>query len=478
MMTTTVAWLALLCLTGCASYTDRVKDAQRAVVNGHPERAVELLNEELDTDSVEELPTNFDGERALLLLERATLLQAMGDYRTASRDMILVDDRMEWVDLQSGSAASVLRFLYSDDVGVYRPPPHERLLLHTMNLINFMAASELSSARVEARRFHILQDYFLDEESRKVLPVILGLGNYLAGAAFEASHDYDEAVRFYTRAHLYGTWPETDDTRLLDLLALTDYKGFDLGDLQGRANLLIDRVKSRERPDRRTYQQRHQTGDTLVVVQTGLVPYRRAERVPLVTALQYSSRSSHSGIYLSTSDRNQAMHLYRRGVVTWINAPVLTKQGLPPRRTVTLEVDSRSMRLTHPISIADQVEKGWEVIGATAMAAAISRAVTRAVAGESTRMVTDAVAQQQGATVLVAGVLSWLISFAVEGSMAAADTPDTRSWTSLPADVHLVRMKLPAGSHQLDIKHGGRTDTRQLEVESNRFQLVNFSRLR
>ncbi len=465
-------------LVGCASYTDRVRDAQRSVLSGEHETAITVINEELGVDDSRLQPDRLNGDRALLLLERAALLQALGEYDQSSLDLIAAEDRLEWVDLSSGTAESVLRFFYSDDVGTYRAPPHERLLVHVLNMINFLALDRLESARVEARRFDILQGFFIDEELRGVLPDLLGLGNYLAGAAFEASREYDEAARYYTRAHLYGVWPEPGPDRLLDLLALTGYAGADLGDLQDRAAPIFEQARAHPRPDRHTYQARHQLGgDTLLVVQTGLIPYRQARRIPMTQALTYSSRSPYHALYLTPANHRQALHLYRRGIVTWVNMPELTRRGLPSRRRVqfTAGQDGHSGAV---ISLSDQAEAAWVLVAGTALAAAISRAVVRAVAGEATRVVTSSAARSQGADRAVAGVLGWLLALAVEGTLAAADTPDTRGWTSLPADIHLIRTRYTPGPMELSVTVGGAQDRQDVLIPSNRFQLFNFSRLR
>lgn len=466
-------------LTGCASYTDRVRDAQRSVLQGEHFAAIDVINEELGVDSPGELPGRRGRNDALLLMERAALLQALGDYQSSARDLIAAEDMLEWVDLSSGTAAEVLRFFYSDDTGNYRAPPHERVILHTLNLINFLAMRDLESARVEARRLDILQRYFFDEELRKVLPGLLGLANYLSGAAFEASREYEEAARYYSRAYLYGVWPERTDARLLDILALTGYAGADLVELREVSAPLFARASGHPRPDRHTYQARHQRGDTLVVVQSGLVPYRQARRVPLNTALGYSRRSAYGTLYLSAYHYDQALYLYRRGVLSWINVPELSRRGLPGRRTVSFDRPAGGAAApgVH-VSFGDQAEAAWLVVSGAVFAAAISRAVVRALAGEATRAVTSSAARSRGAEQPAAGILGWLLSLAVQGTMAARDTPDTRGWTTLPADVHLYRTSYSPGVHTIGVSVSGVRDEQTLEIYSDGFHLLNFSRLR
>ena len=471
--------LALLFTTGCSTYTDHTRDAQRSIAAGDIERGIGYLNYHLEVEGLDEQPAELSDEKTLFLLERATLLQALGNYKSASRDMIVVDDRMEWVDIQSQNTDAILQFVYSDDTGDYRAPAHERLLLNTMNMINFLADGNGSGARVEARRFDVLQRFFLDDESRAIIPDILGLGNYLAGAAFEASRQYDSAVRFYTTAYAYGTWPETDDERLLDLLSMTGYRGGGLGEMRDQLDSVFEQLEHHSRPDRQSYRDKHQTGDALFIIQTGMVPYRQAERIGIERALQRSHRSPYVHIHINAQTNEEALKLISMGVLNWLNVASLTDAGLPPRRSsVVLTTDGRALRLENPIDLASQVEESWEAIANTALAAGISRAVVRAGVGQGTRKATEAAARQSESLQGVSSLIGWLVGTSLQASLAAADTPDTRSWVSLPADIHLVRTQLPEGEQQVDLRVNGRHDGRTVNVDPNRFHLFNFSRVR
>ncbi len=469
-------FFALASNVGCASYTEQIRESRTAVSQSDAKRAVHELNRHLDVEDFDEQPKDLDNENALLLLERASALQALGYYEEAARDMMAIDDRLEWLDIDSDTADNILQWVYSDDTGPYRAPPHERLLLNTQNMINFMAAGQHNSARVEARRFDVLQRYHLDEGSAELIPELLGLGNYLAGAAFEADENYRDAARFYTLAYLYGIWPEADDHRLIDLIAVSGYSGGGLGEAQRQADPLLERASERPRLDRSQYRENYQTGDTLIVIQTGMVPYLQAERISLSDALRYSERSPYTALHFQADTAEQAMRLYTAGELNWLNTTRLTRDGPTARPSTLLAVGDRRLRLTNPIAIGDQVEAAWELIAATALAAGISRAVTRAVAGAATGAIVEGIAE--AADIPGAGLLGFLTGAGLQASLAAADTPDTRSWTSLPDGVHLVRLQLDEGTHQVDVEIGNDDDFREIEVNSRGFHLVNFSRVR
>jgi uncharacterized protein len=470
--------LLLTTSVGCASYTDHVRQAQQAIVGGQPETALEILNKSLKVDRVEEMPAHLKRNNMLLLLERATLLQGIGRYDLAARDMSIVDQHMEWLDIDQADAIELARYLYSDSASGYRAPPYERLMLNALNMVNFLAMGHLEGARVEARRFQLLEEYFLDESNRAVMPELIGLGYYLGGASFEASRDYEMAARHYARAWAARVRPDDLRERLVDLLRLTGYQGRDLSESRRKAFEELHSEARRKGPmSVADYRRAHQLGDTLVIVQSGLVPYRQAERIPIGHAVAYS-HSSRSGHSLTVVQYNQIHSLSARGLLTWVNFPTLTSQGLPARRPIQLAVGTEVVPTGQSIGVSAQVRHSFEEMAGSLIASAISRLLTRAIAGEASRAAVGAALRSQGSSVQTAGALGWLAAAAVEGSMAAADTPDTRSWTTLPANITLTRVKLDKGPHMVTARINGYEDRQTVEIVEERFKVVNFSRLR
>lgn len=462
--------IAMGMVAGCSTYTDYTRDAQRAVADGDVERAIWHLNEHLEVDEFDGQPSELTDEITLLLLERATLLQAQGYYEAAARDMQLIDDHLEWMDLGSSTADDILSFTYSADAGDYEAPPHERLLLNTMNMINFLVLGQEQAARVEARRFNVMKEFYLDTEPDEIVTGILGLGNYVAGITFELDGEYRESVRYYVEAYSFGVWPEADEKRLLDLINLTGYDGRALGERQGLVGNLFERAERRPRIDTSTYEQVHLTGDTLIVVQTGLVPYREAERIQIESALQRSKRSRYSDNHLDSEVLEGIDSLQSSGTLNWLNTTSLETRGLPTDRRATLIIDGTELMLQHPIDLTEQIKQEWENIARVALAAGISRAVTRYVLSEGVSRGVEALTDSSA--------WGWLAGLFTSVSLSVADTPDTRSWTSLPDDIHLVRIQLPKGHKQMEVDVDGHRERRDVDIDGDRFQVINFSRLR
>ena len=62
--------------------------------------------------------------------------------------------------------------------------------------------------------------------------------------------------------------------------------------------------------------------------------------------------------------------------------------------------------------------------------------------------------------------------------MTALDTPDTRSWETLPARVAVARVRLPAGRHRVAIDARGWARTQEVVVEKGSWQVVSLMALR
>ncbi len=470
--------LALSALSSCASYTEEIADAQRAVASGELDEAIRALNARLKVDNVRQRPGELGDHGTLLMLERATLLQAMNNYDMAARDMMVVDQQLEWLDFDSGTVEEIGKYFYSDDVASYRAPVYERLLLNTLNMINFLGKHDLSGARVEARRFELMASFYEDTERASSLVGMMGLGHYLAGASYEASRSYESAARHYSKAWRYGIRSADLSARLLDLYRVSGFQGRGFEE-EPFLMELVERANQGGALSWAEYMVRHQEGDTLVIVQYGMAPYRKAVRLgagaAYTTALAVRGRHS-----MSPTTQARAADLIATGALTTVNFPELTYEGLPMRSAgaASLNINNQVVPLFQGMDVAQQVERGWAQIAGPILVAAITRMITRAVIGQAGRAAGGAASSSANNTTALIGVLGWIAATGTEAAMGAADTPDTRSWTTLPAHIQLARVKLPRGLHQAEVRLGARGDRQLIAAWSDRLNIVNFSRLR
>lgn len=432
-------------LGGCAGHEVRVEAALDALDRGAPAEAVAALNEELQVASADELPADIEGDEALLVLERATVLQSMDRYDDSARDFSAADKAIDVLDLSANAADEIGKYLFSDDVGRYRAPPFEKLLINTFNGMNYLARRDLSGARVEARRLAVMQRYYADQGDRTAL---IGLGSYLAGFTFEKSGQRDEALRYYDDALAYASYQTLRDP----LRALTggESKSPAIDRLLAGASALPSVAETGE-------------AELCVVVGYGRVPRLEPVRIPIGLALTLVSG------HLSPHDRARANELAAKGLVTWVNFPRLGKSR-GSYAVPDLALDGRSMPLEHAIDIEAEVRKEWQEKEGTIILAAITRLLARAAAGELTQAATGAAADND--------IIGLLAGLATTATLAAVDTPDTRSWTTLPANVAIARMRVRPGKHRVRVSARGVTKDYEVDVAPRDWAFIVMTALR
>lgn len=255
--------------TGCSGgLSERTVKMRAALDDNRPEQAVVELDKELRVTAPGALPERLEGDDALLVLDRATIQQSLGRTEKSSRDYEAADKAIDVVDMARGTVDDIGRWLFSDSAGRYAAPPHEKLLLHVLDGINYLEARDLSGARVEARRMTVMAKH-LAAESVPASPV-LALASVVAGLTFEKSGEAREAELYYQDA------------------------------ARADARWTTAPFSPRE----------GEGGELLVVVGWGRVPHRVAQRTSLATA------ASRSASLLSPADQAEARRLSADAAVT------------------------------------------------------------------------------------------------------------------------------------------------------------------
>ncbi len=426
-----------------------------SLLDGDKQRALSLSSKTLDVSAPDAFPEEVDGNVSLLLLERAMVKQGLGEYSSSAEDFKTADKHLELLDLQNDTMGSIGKYIFSDDATKYRAPAYEKLLVNTFNMVNYMALGDFEGARVEARRLRVMQKYLKGEESDQA--ALLDLGSYLAGFAFEASGQYEQALDYYADAlvdHSYASLAEPI-RRLASCTASKDE--------------VIDKFISQNGgPFPQCVPPTQEKGTVLVIAGVGLAPYKVANRIPIGAALVIAG-------HLIGAEHEPAMQrVMARGLLTWVNFPVMERTMLRYERVVS-QVDGRDANTELGTNISDKVIAAWDSIKAKLMAAAIIRMVTRLAAGIATE---KAVAEASGSA--VGGLLAGL---AVQGTLTAFDTPDTRSWVTLPHAVYFSRLELLPGKHRIALTYKGQQGQvevveQDVEVRAGGFSVVAVNSMR
>ncbi|MCA9708552.1 MAG: hypothetical protein KDK70_22070 [Myxococcales bacterium] len=497
---------------GCATYSDKTEAARDALLQGDYPGSVKQLNKILKVRDADDLPSEWKKNHALVVLERAMVLQAMREYGSSAKNFTAADKELELLDLARDGAGKLGKYVYSDSATKYKTSPTEKLSLNAMNLLNYLVQGDLSGAKVEAKRFTVMRTYLRDYDPGHEHGAF---GSYLAGFVHERLGNADEALRYYDEALQERDFGSLRDP-IVRLAALGSFRGERISDYlppgerpasgfgggggagggeaassgggEGSGDEAVEGEADGESPP--PVQRPEATPSTavlaglppratpwasaaagsppeiLVVAKTGRVPYKEPRRIPIGAAIGLA------GAYV-TGDTT----LLEYGMFKVVVYPELVK----PRNLFAdaeLRIDGKLVSMDEASDLGAEIVAEYEEIKPKIIGAALSRMIVRAAAAEGARAGGKAAADDSGA----AGLVGFLAAAAIEGTMVALDKPDTRSWSTLPQRVHIGRAVVPPGAHTVEVTvfgpGGKERHTAELEVHEGGFAVVDVTTLR
>jgi uncharacterized protein len=510
-----VAALALGAVSpGCATYSDKTEAARAALGRGDYAGSVKQFNKILKVRDSDALPNEWKKNFALVVLERAMVLQAMREYDASATSFSAADKELELLDIARDGAGKLGKYIYSDSATKYKTSPTEKLALNAINLVNYLVQGDLSGAKVEAKRFTVMRTYLRDYDPEHEHGAF---GSYLAGFVHERLGNADEALRYYDEAlqeRDFGSLAEPivrlaergsyRGERILDYLPSDTPRvptpeptgpeptapadpvapadaappaGEGAPPLQSPAppaagvaqraaagaavlGSLPSPVHAWVAPGRKALP------EVLVIAKTGRVPFKVPERIPIGAAIGLA------GAYV-TGDTT----LLEYGMFKVVVYPELVR----PRNLfmdAELRIDGKLVPMDEASDLGGEIAAEYEEIKPKIIGAALTRMIVRAAAAEGARAGGKAAADDSGA----AGLVGFLAAAAIEGTMVALDRPDTRSWSTLPNKIHIGRAVVPAGAHTVEVTvlgpGGKERHTTEIEVQEGGFVVVDVTTLR
>lgn len=423
--------LALGVVTACGGYATRLQEVRLDVEADRLDDALVGVDDMILRAEAGETPEKHD--LPLLLLERSAIRQALPDQRGAIADLTQADPMLEVLDLTPDRAGEAARYLFSDDATLYRPPVYEKLMVNVSALSSFLATGDVRGAMVEARRIGTLLAFF--EGGELADHPMLGAAAYMAGLAMELGGDESAALRFYRDAYERGDAPGLAEG--LVRLSVGTPLAEDPVVLRARDALKLAPGDAAPEPPET---------ELITIVFHGLAPYRRPERLPVGVVFAYMRQDAAYAL----GERDQAHYnrILAEGLLTWVNFPVLERQPNPLERFDVHFTNHHAV--TQPIADIESFALAqWRADRAGVAWSAITRAVARVVAREAAQAVGNAVGGA-GETI------GFLAGLAAQGAMQAADTPDTRTWTFMPAGITVSRQRVEPGEGTVRVVGRGR----------------------
>lgn len=441
--------LGALALTGCATYTAKMVDLRPRLAAGDFDGALQTV------------ASNNSGHDVLLTwLERGLILHYADRY-TESNEAFAAAERTAESLFDRSLAEGAVSLLTSDANVAYRARPYEMALVPYFKALNYHWLGQPDEAVVEARRASQVLARYVDatlgavrEEDRAGLALVRNDAFLLwfSGMLYEADGELNDAftayrnaaVAYEQNAALLGLEPPP--ALAADLARTTDRLGFAEELVQTASacpslfvpsdgdtapDLAALRAGSRWVPGR---------GELVLLVETGYVPPLAQVRFdfPVFAGEDHNNRDRWGWSLYDGYGRYDSYSAGRE-IEYWVSvaAPELHDDAPPPFAGVRASagtaggnaVGARAANLGRAARVTFDAEKP------TIFYRTILRGLTKYLA-------TRGVGKAGGKGV---GLLANLLG-------AATETADTRSWLTLPGQIHVLRFSLPPGVHDVRLQ--------------------------
>lgn len=394
--------LALVVLSGCATYADRARVVRSSFY------ANSLVSAEAEIDKG--LKKN-GSDADVLKLEKAMVALANGQVDSAEKSLREVRDRFDHFE-QKSAAEGALSMISDDNAKSYAGEDYEKILIRTMlaltNLMRDGGDAEAYSLQIAEKQQMIVEAAKEpDGTNPKASYQQVALGPYIRAALREETHrDFDDVQR--NREMVVNWQPEFTAGR---------------DDLQ-----------------RAVYGRHSEPGHGVLYVFTlvGRGPYKEEViEMPSTVALLIADR-----IFSALGNQTLPPTI----------APIKVPKVIPQVnliRSVNVSIDGQQRGQTETITDVGRLAvEQYEAVFPQIVARAVVRRVVKKGIIYGAK---EVVGVQKGS-------LEGLALDAVGVAWEATEAADTRCWGLLPDKIQVLRIELPAGEHELDLQPVGRHD--------------------
>jgi uncharacterized protein len=408
----------LAALAGCATFSDTIQSTERSLAQQQFKAAL------AEYEKLKPGPA----DRVLYLMNTGMLERMCGDYDASTRTLESTKGQIEQLRALS-LREQALSVTVNDATKAFIGEDYEQVMVNNFLALNYLEQGQLDAARVEALQVDVLLREKQQRTSKGSPYQEDAFARYLTGIVYEDEGEWSDAMIAYRKAYeayskqlkTFGVaMPETlkhDLIRLADRMGITDeaqrYRDeFKIDQTMSEADLL-------------------EHGEVIFIVNAGLAPLKREKavtapnpatgRIIRVAVPEYRPRA-HSFAYAS------------------------------------LSADSTSARTSRVENIEGIAMKTLD----SEMAGITARAIARAIAKDTLA----SAASSSGGGNNSGGAA--LFGLAVNLAGVFTERADTRSWFTLPGEIHLARLVLAPGEYKLKVELYGKDervlDTKEMKI--------------
>lgn len=425
-------------LAGCATHTAKLTTLRPLLMEEHHDEALALVDEELG-----------DKDALLADLERGLILHDAGRYEESNAVFTAAERRAK--DLEAISLTEGPLSLVTNDLArSYRARPFEMAMIPYYRSLNYLRLGAREGAMVEARKASLLL--------RDAVDGTLGRdGHGVQGLAFERTRD-DPFLLYYS-GMLYDWDGELNDAFIAYRNAAVAYQ--DIGNLVGigippslagdlertgrrlgfgaeldELRALCPEVFAAAATSGADGRWPAGTGEVVLLVETGWVATKGQVELslPILKSDEFDSRDDWAWTLASRSE-------YRRGYYRQSQVAYWLQVALPTMAPPEVADHRLVVHVTGHGSTGSTLVHRPSALAGITFEAEYGTILFRTVLRALVKYLTYTAANKQSSG----------LGFLMNLFNAVSEVADTRSWLTLPDQIQLVRLQLPAGVHDLEL---------------------------
>lgn len=407
---TPLALLVVLFSTGCSTPFKRLHSARDLFTRGQIEASRAALEKVQEKSPRYADPAELD----LAIVELAS-----GDPNSAERRLRRLRDKFD--RSPKLEAAKEMISMASDDTALtYRPWGYEEVLIRSMLSVCSLAHDQIDAESYTLQAMAKQSQLARESEERGLLKANeiyqpIAFAPYLRGILREATHrNYDDAARAYQLV---------SDVEPDFLPIGSDIKRVSFG--------------THSEPEH---------GVVYVIACTGRGPVLEETEAPTTTAAMQIASMILQETQAEYDEEGNKKTISLPNLAT-VKVPQVS---LPPSNVarIGVEVDGRPVGATATITDIEQ-------LATRQIEAEMPWTIARAVVRRATKEIAVAKASD---SLGLDGVQGSLFRFAASTMWSGMEHADTRCWSLLPREIQVLRLELPAGSHELELSTLGWSD--------------------